>query len=177
MSVKKECVIVAGNWKCHRCLKGKKGCKFTVAEKEEEEEEGEGDDVEEEESQKSQLPVAALKRILLLPIHLLHKRKEVDLLLGSVKERAETSSVANCTRLKLEALELEVDDNNLMLPLSIVPLQVPSGFLSSSHTFYPTKDFAICHLQSALHACVAGGYYSNSRAVCIKVIAVLGGDY
>ena len=40
MSVKKECVIVVGNWKCCRCLKGKKGCKFTVAEEEEKEEEG-----------------------------------------------------------------------------------------------------------------------------------------
>ena len=47
MSVKKECVVVAGNCKCHRCLKGKKGCKFTVA-----------NEKEEEESQKSQLPVA-----------------------------------------------------------------------------------------------------------------------
>ena len=177
MSIKKGCVIVAGNWKCCRCLNGKKGCKFTVAEEEEEEEEGEVDDIEEEELQKSRLLVAALNKILLLPICLLHRRKEVDLSLGSVKERAETLSVANCTRLELEALELEVDDNNLMLPPSIVPLQVPSGSLSSSHTFYPTKDFAICHLQSALHACVAGGYYSNSRAVCIKVIAVLGGDY
>ena len=84
MSVKKECVVVAGNHKCCRCLKGKKGCKFTVANKEEEEE---GDDVEEEESQKLRSPVAALKKILLLPICLLHKRKEVDLLPGLVKER------------------------------------------------------------------------------------------
>ena len=77
MSVKKECVIVAENWECHRCLKGKKGCKFMVAEKEEEE----------EESQKSWSPAAALK-ILSSPICLLHKRKEVDLSPGLVKERA-----------------------------------------------------------------------------------------
>ena len=108
MSIKKECVIVAGNQKCHRCLKGKKGCKFTVAEKEEEEEEGEGDDVEEEELQKSWLPVAALKKILSLPIHSLCKRKEIDLSLGSVKERAETLSIANHARLESEAPELEV---------------------------------------------------------------------
>ena len=74
--------------------------------------------------QKSWLLVAALKKILLLPICLLHKKKEVNLSPGSVKERAETLSVANCARLESEALELKVDDNNLMLPLSIVPLQV-----------------------------------------------------
>ena len=97
-------MIVAGNRKCHRCLKGKKGCKFTVAEEEEKEEEGEGDDVEEE-LQKSQSPVAALKKILSSPIHLLCKRKEVDLSPGSVKERAKASSAANHTRLGLEVLE------------------------------------------------------------------------
>ena len=132
-------------------FEGKKGCKFTVAEEEEEEEEGEVDDVEEEELQKSQSPVAALKKILSSPICLLRKRKEVDLSPGSVKERAETLLVANCARLESEAPELEVDDNDLMLPPSIAPLQVPSGSLSSSHLFYPTEDFAICHLQSALH--------------------------
>ena len=140
MSIKKECVVVAGNRKWHRCLKGKKGCKFTVA------------DEEEEESQKSQLPVAALKKILSLPIHSLHKRKEVDLLPGSVKERAETSSVANCARLELEALELKVYEDNSMPSPSIVLSQVPSSSSSSSHLFYPTEDFAVCHLQSALHA-------------------------
>ena len=145
-------VIVAGNCKCHRCLKGKKGCKFTVAEKEEEKEEGEGDDIEEEELQKSQLPVAALKKISLSPICLLCKRKEVNLLPGSVKERAETSLVANYTRLESEVPELEVDNNDSMPPPSIVPLQVPSGSSSSPHLFYPTKDFAIHHLQLALHA-------------------------
>ena len=144
MSINKECVIVAGNHKCHRCLKGKKGCKFTVAEEEEKEEEGEGDDVEEEESQKLSSPVAALKKILSSPIHLLCKRKEVDLSPGSVKERAETLSVANHARLESEVLELEVDDNDSMSPLSIVPLHVPSGSSSFSHLFYPTKDFAIC---------------------------------
>ena len=107
---------------------------------------------EEEESQKLRLPVAALKKILSSPIHLLCKRKEVDLLPGSVKERAETSLVANCARLELEALELEVDKDNFMPPPLIVPLQVPSGPSSSSHLFYPTKDFAVCHLQSALCA-------------------------
>ena len=123
-----------------------------MAEEEEEEEEGEGDDVEEEELQKSRSLLAALKKILSSPICLLHKRKEVNLLPGSVKERAETLLVANCARLESEAPELEVDDNDLMLPLSIFPSQVPSGSLSSSHLFYPTKDFAICHLQLALHA-------------------------
>ena len=138
MSIKKECVVVAGNRKCHRCLKGKKGCKFMVA------------DEEEEESQKSQSLVAALKKILLLPIHLLHKRKEVDLSPGLVKERAKTLLVANCARLELEAPELEVDKDNSMPPPLIVPLQVPSGSSSCSHLFYPTKDFAVCHLQLAL---------------------------
>ena len=119
---------------------------------EEEEEEGEGDDVEEEELQKSRSLVAALKKILSSPICLLCNRKEVNLSLGSVKERAETLSIANQARLELEAPEPEGDGDNLMLPPSIVPLQVPSSSSSSSYLFYPTKDFAICHLQSALHA-------------------------
>ena len=145
----KECVVVAGNHKCCRCLKGKKGCKFMVADEEKEEE---GDDDEEEESQKSWWPVAALKKILLLPIHLLHKRKEVNLLPGLVKERAKTLLVDNCSRLELEAPELEVDKDDSMPPPSIVPSQIPSGSSSSSHLFYPTKDFAVRHLQSALRA-------------------------
>ena len=114
------------------------------------EEEEEEDDVEEE-LQKSQLPVAALKKILLSPICLLCKRKEVDLLPGSVKERAKALSVANCAKLELEVLELEVDNDDLMPSPSIVLLQVPSDLSSSSHLLYPTKDFAVCHLQLALH--------------------------
>ena len=147
MSIKKECVVVAGNHKCYRCLKGKKGCKFMVANKEEEE----GDDIEEEESQKLRSPVAALKKILLLPIRLLHKRKEVDLLPGLVKERVETSSVANRARLESEAPELKVNEDNSMPPPSILPSQVQSGS-SSSHLFHPTEDFTVCPLQLALCA-------------------------
>ena len=158
-------MIVAGNHKCHRCLKGKKGCKFTGAEEEEEEDEGEGDDVEEE-LQKSRSLVAALKKILSLPICSLHKRKEVDLSLGFIKERAEASSAANCARLELEVPELEVDNNDSMPPPSIVPSQVPSGSSSSSQLFYPTKDFAICHLQSALCA-------SQGDITCIQEQFVL----
>ena len=56
-------MIVAGNHKCRKCLKGKTGCKFTAAEEEDEEDKGENDDIEEE-LQKSWLPVAALKKIL-----------------------------------------------------------------------------------------------------------------
>ena len=54
----------------------------------EKEEDEENDNVEEE-LQKPQLPVAALKKILSSPIQSLHKRKEVNLSLESVKERAE----------------------------------------------------------------------------------------
>ena len=104
-----------------------------------EEEEEEGNDIKEEESQKLWSLVAALK-ILSLPICLLHKRKEVDLSPGSVKERAETLLVANCARLESEAPELKVDKDNSMPPPSIVPSQVPSGSSSSSHLFYPTND-------------------------------------
>ena len=71
---------------------------------------------------------------------------------GSVKERAETLLVANCARLESEALELEVDDDDLMPLPSIVPSQVPSGSSSSSHLFYPTGDFAVSHLPLALCA-------------------------
>ena len=59
-------------------------------------------------------------------------------------------SAVNQARLESEAPE--VDDDDSMLLLSIVPFMVPSGSSSSSHLFYPTKDFAIHHLQSALRA-------------------------
>ena len=95
--------------------------------------------------------VAALKKILSLPIRSLHKRKEVDLSPGLVKERAETSLVANRTRLELEVPELEVDeDDSMPHPLIVLP-QVPSGS-SSSYLFYPTGDFTVLHLQSVLRA-------------------------
>ena len=109
---------------------GKKGCKFTVADEEEKEE---------EELQKPQLLVAVLNKILLSLIHSLQKRKEVDLLPESVKERAEVLSAANQARLGSEAPE--VDDDDSMLPLSIVLSES-----SSSCLFYPTKDFAVHHL-------------------------------
>ena len=45
----------------------------------------------------------------------------------------------------------EIGNNDSMLPLFIVPSMVPSGS-SFSCLFYPTEDFAICHLQPALCA-------------------------
>ena len=152
MSIKKECVVVAGNCKCCRCLKGKKGCKFTVANEEEEEES----------------LVAALKKILSSPICSLHKRKEVDLLPGSVKERAETLSVADHATLESEALELELDKDNC----SIASPKWLFFFLSF---VLPHQEFCCLPPPVGL-ACVAGGHYSHPGAVCVEGIFILGGN-
>ena len=82
------------------------------------------------------LSVATLKKLLLSPICLLHKRKEVDLSLELVKERAKAFSAVNQARVGSEVLEVSDDESAMsMLLLSIVP----SGSPSSSHFFYP-KD-------------------------------------
>ena len=45
-----------------------------------------------------------------------------------------------------------MDKDDSMPPPLIVLSQVPSGSSSSSHLFYPTEDFTVCHLQLAWHA-------------------------
>ena len=93
-----------------------------------------------------------IKEDLIIYNSFVAQKKKVNLLPGSIKERAETLSVANQARLESEALELDVDDDDSMLLPSIVPSQVPSGSSLSSRLFYPTEDFAVHHLQSALYA-------------------------
>ena len=88
--MKKDCKVVPGNAKCCRCLKGKKGCRFSV--------EGSGklEVVEEAEVDVSakKLPITSLKNILMSLIQSLRKRKDTDLLPEAVKEKKATSSAS-----------------------------------------------------------------------------------
>ena len=73
--MKIDCEVVPGNAKCRRCLKGKKGCWFSV------EGSGESEIVEEADvnvpAKKS--PIALLKEVLTSPIQSLRKHKDTDL--------------------------------------------------------------------------------------------------
>jgi hypothetical protein len=62
--------------KCQRCLKDKKGCKFSSVENEEETEK---EVVKEVVTSPAKLPVTSLKKILLSPAQAFHKQKEADL--------------------------------------------------------------------------------------------------
>ena len=111
---------VEGNTKCRRCLKGKKGCKFSLLEDEEEEEEEEEAEEDEEEAAPapSKSPVAKLKKILLLPIHSLCKRKEEQLSLESQKEKAAMSS----TVIRVRRESPEVGDVEELASVTSMPL-------------------------------------------------------
>jgi hypothetical protein len=153
--------VVPGNAKCCRCLKGKKGCKFSV-----EEEEGlkNEEDVEEAPAV-SKLPVASLKKLISSPLRSLCKRKETDLSPESQKEKAATLSIAVRARRESPSPELlEFRSQVSMPPSSMMSsrsqgLSMPlpsmissrSQVSSSSHLFFPSEDYHVRLLQTALH--------------------------
>jgi hypothetical protein len=154
--------VVLGNAKCRQCLKGKKGCKFPVEGEEGLEDE---EDVEEAPAM-SKSPIASLKKLILSSLCSLYKCKEADLLPESWKEKAATSSIAMCVRresLSPEVLELRLQVSmpppsvlssrsqglSMLLPSMISSRsQAPS---SSSHLCFPSEDYCVCLLQTALH--------------------------
>jgi hypothetical protein len=111
--------VVPGNAKCHRCLKGKKGCKFPV----EEEEALEGEEDVEEVPAVSKLPVASLKKLISSPLRSLHKRKETDVSPESQKEKAASLSIAVRARRESPSPELPEFGSQVSMP--------PSSMLSS----------------------------------------------
>jgi hypothetical protein len=153
--------VVPGNAKCHRCLKGKKGCKFPV-----EEEEGleNAEDVEEAPAV-SKSPVASLKKLISSPLRSLRKRKETDLSPESQKEKAATSSIAVRARRESPSPELLEFRSQVSMPpssmmssrsqdLSMLPpsmISSRSQVSSSSHLFFPSEDYRVRLLQTALH--------------------------
>jgi hypothetical protein len=62
--------VVKDSNKCQRCLKDKKGCKFSSIENEEE---AEKEAVEEVAMSLAKLPVASLKKLLLSPVQAFRK--------------------------------------------------------------------------------------------------------
>jgi hypothetical protein len=153
--------VVPGNAKCRRCLKGKKGCKFPV-----EEEEGleNAEDVKEAPAV-SKSPVASLKKLISSPLCSLRKRKETDLSPESQKEKAATSSIAVRARRELPSPELLEFGSKVSMPpssmmssrfqdLSMPPpsmISSRSQVSSSSRLFFPSEDYHVCLLQTALH--------------------------
>ena len=145
--MKKDCEVVPGNAKCRRCLKGKKGCRFSV------EGSGESEIVEDADvnipAKKS--PIASLKEVLTSPIRSLRKRKETDLSPEAVKEKESTSSSAIRVRRRSPSPEfsevMEVASTISVPPPSMISnrSQVPY----SSHLFFPSNDYRVRHLQSA----------------------------
>jgi hypothetical protein len=153
--------VVPGNAKCHWCLKGKKGCKFPV-----EEEEGleNAEDVEEAPAV-SKSPVASLKKLISSPLRSLRKRKETDLSPELQKEKAATSSIAVHAKRESPSPELlEFGLQVSMPPSSMISsrsqdLSMPppsmissrSQVSSSSRLFFPSEDYRVRLLQTALH--------------------------
>jgi hypothetical protein len=152
--------VVPRNAKCRQCLKGKKGCKFPV-----EEEEGleNAEDVEEAPTV-SKLPVASLKKLISSPLCSLRKRKETDLLFELQKEKAATSSIAVHARRESPSPELLEFGSQVSMPpssmmssrsqgLSMPPpsmISSRSQVSSSSRLFFPSEDYRVCLLQTAL---------------------------
>jgi hypothetical protein len=113
----------------------------------------------------SKSPVASLKKLILSPLCSLCKHKETDLSPELQKEKAATSSMAVHARRESPSVEvLEFGSQVSMPPLSLLSSrskslsmllpsmisfrsQAPS---SSSRLFFPSEDYHVCLLQTAL---------------------------
>jgi hypothetical protein len=152
--------VVPGNAKCRRCLKSKKGCKFPV-----EEEEGlENEEDVEEAPAVSKSPVTSLKKLISSPLCFLHKRKETDLSPELQKEKAATSSIAVRAWRESPSPELLEFGSQVSMPpssmmssrsqgLSMPPpsmISSRSQVSSSSRLFFPSEDYRVRLLQTAL---------------------------
>jgi hypothetical protein len=152
--------VVPGNAKCHRCLKGKKGCKFSVEEEEVLEDE---EDVKEVPAV-SKSPIASLKKLILSPLRSLCKCKETDLLPELQKEKATTLSIAVRARRESPSPELPEFRSQVSMPpssmlssrsqgLSMPPPSIISSRSQasvSSRLFFPSEDYHVRLLQTAL---------------------------
>jgi hypothetical protein len=180
--------VVPGNAKCHRCLKGKKGCKFPV-----EEEEGleNAEDVEEAPAV-SKLPVASLKKLISSPLRSLRKRKETDLSPESQKEKAATLSIAVRARRESPSPELLEFGSQVSIPpssmmssrsqdLSMPPPSIISSrsqVSSSSCLFFPSEDYRVRLLQTALRESkedlnIARDRFASRESLYLDQIAAL----
>jgi hypothetical protein len=90
------------------------------------------------------------KKLLLSPVQAFRKQKEADLSPESQKEKAMSTSTAVCARRESPSPELiDMGSQTPMLPLSIIPSQSQTS--TSSHLFFPSEDYHVCLLQTALH--------------------------
>ena len=132
--------MVEGNVKCRRCFKGKKGCKFSALEEEEEVEVA---------AVPSKSPVSSLKKLLASPIRALRKRKEEDLSPESQKDKVDTSSIAVRPQRETPSPEfVDFGSQVSMPPPSMISSRSQAS--SSSRLFFPTEDYRVQLLQSAL---------------------------
>jgi hypothetical protein len=180
--------VVPWNAKCHRCLKGKKGCKFPV-----EEEEGleNAEDVEEAPAV-SKSPVASLKKLFSSPLCSLCKHKETDLSPELQKEKAATSSIAVRARRELLSPELLEFGLQVSMPpssmmssksqdLSMPPpsmISSRSQVSSSSRLFFPSEDYHVRLLQTALRESeedlnTAWDHFASRESLYLDPIAAL----
>jgi hypothetical protein len=112
----------------------------------------------------SKLPVASLKKLISSPLCSLRKRKETDLSPESQKEKAATSSIAVRARRELPSPELLEFGLQVSMPpssmmssrsqdLSMPPpsmISSRSQVSSSSRLFFPSEDYRVRLLQTAL---------------------------
>jgi hypothetical protein len=161
--------VVPGNAKCHRCLKGKKGCKFPV-------EEGEGlenaEDVEEAPAV-SKSPIASLKKLILSPLRSLRKRKETDLSPESQKEKAATSSIALCARRELLSpellefgLQVSMPPSSMMSSRSQDLFMPPPSMISSRSQVLRLRT--ICYIEPVLAFGTEQDIIVNSRCLSLQ---------
>ena len=103
-------------------------------------------------------PIALLKNVLTSPIRSLRKRKDTDLSPEAVKEKGSTSSFAIRIHRRSPSPEfsevMEVASTILVPPPSL-SMPPPSMIFNrsqvpySSHLFFPSNDYHVCHLQLA----------------------------
>jgi hypothetical protein len=128
-------------------LKGKKGCKFSSVE----DEEGSVEEVVEEVATPSaKSPVASLKKLLSSPVRVFCKWKEADLSPELQKEKATSTSTAVRARRESPSPELiKMDSQTPMPPPSLISSQSQASTLS--RLFFPSEEYHVCLLQTALH--------------------------
>ena len=177
--MKKDCEVVEGNTRCKRCLKGKKGCKFSSVVEEEVE----------ETAAVSKSPVASIKKFLASPIRSMRKRKEADLSPESQKEKIATSSAAVRSRKGSSSPERGGEVSSIismpppsnrtgasMPPSSIISSR--SAASSSSRLYFPSDDYRVQLLQTALRESqedlsLAQDRFASRESVYLDRIAAL----
>jgi hypothetical protein len=98
----------------------------------------------------AKLPVASLKKLLLSPVWAFCKREEADLSSESQKEKAASTSTSVHIRRESPFPELvNMGSQTSMPPPSIISSRSQASTLS--RLFFPSEDYCVHLLQTALH--------------------------